>query len=225
MENNLISITGKTVEWTEGNHGALEVKLRRGASCVVKCDRCRDVVLTAQPDYDTWCRAEFHFCKRGVAVPYSIEIYSESTGSLLEMVDVLWDTKVEAVLMRQCPSLVGLRFHNVNCFDFSGCPNLESLDCDYFKGEILDLTALPRLKSLQCRSGEAATIDLSKSPELSSLDLCGCKMTTLKVSNQAKFDKLSIDYCDKLKRQTRMWMEWRYSNAFLSGSGDFEGFH
>lgn len=225
MMDKLISITGKTVEWAEGNHGALEIKLRRGASCVVRCDRCRDIVLTAQPDYDSWCRAEFNFCKRGVAVPYSIEIYSDTPGALLEMVDVLWDTTVESVLIHQCPALTGLRFHNVNFFDFSGCPNLESLDCDYFKGEILDLTALPNLKSLQCRSGEAATIELSKSPELLSLDLCGCKMKTLKVSNLEYLEKLNIDYCDKLKRQTRLWLEQRYSNAIPAGSGDFEESH
>ena len=51
--NKLITIIGETVEWLEGNHGALDIKVRRGSSVTVRCDKCRDVVLTAQPDYDT----------------------------------------------------------------------------------------------------------------------------------------------------------------------------
>lgn len=62
--NKLIAITGETMEWSEGNHGALEIKVRRGCSVTVKCDRSRDVVLKAQSDYDTWCRAEFNFAKK-----------------------------------------------------------------------------------------------------------------------------------------------------------------
>ena len=205
--NKLITIIGETVEWLEGNHGALDIKVRRGCSVTVKCDRCRDVVLTAQPDYETWCRAEFCFSKRGVIVPYQIEVYSENAGSLLELVDVLWDTKVESVSIHDCPSLISLRFHNVNSFDFSGCPNLEYLDCDYYKGTILDLTALTHLKSLRCQSGEAATIELSKSPSVISLDLCGCKMKTLKVSNQISLQSLCIESCGNLKTQTNTLLE------------------
>lgn len=205
--NKLITITGETVEWSEGNHGALGIKVLRGCSMTVKCDRCRDVILTAQPDYDTWCRAEFDFCKRGMVIPYRIEIYSEDSTSILEIVDVLWDTKVESVFIHDCPSLMSLRFHNVNRFDFSGCPNLEHLDCDYSKGEVLDLTALTHLKSLRCQSGEAATIELSKSPSVISLDLCGCKMKTLKVSNQISLQSLCIESCDNLKAQTKTWLE------------------
>lgn len=203
----LIQITGKTTEWMEGNHGALDIKVRRGCSVIVKCDRCRDVVLTALPDYDTWCRAEFCFSKRGAVVPYIIEIYSEDASSILEIVDVLWDTTVESVIIHDCPSLMSMRFHNVNSFNFSGCPNLEYLDCDYYKGTILDLTALPHLKSLRCQSGEAATIELSKSPSVISLDLCGCKMKTLKVSNQISLQSLCIESCDNLKTQTKTWLE------------------
>lgn len=209
MMNKLITITGETVEWSEGNHGALDIKVRRGCSVTVKCDRCRDVVLTSQPDYDTWCRAEFDFCKRGTVVPYRIDIYSEDATSILEIVDVLWDTKVESVFIHDCPSLMSLRFHNVNRFDFSGCPNLEHLDCDYYKGAILDLTALPIIKSLQCLSGEAQTIDLSKSPRVMSLDLCGCKMKILKVGNLTLFKNLNIDDCNALKPQMRLWLEDR----------------
>lgn len=205
--NKLITITGKTVEWSEGNHGALDIKVRRGSSVTVKCDRFRDVVLTAQPDYDTWCRSEFDFCKQGTVVPYRIEIYSEDATSILEIVDALWDTKVESVSIHDAPRLITLRFHNVNCFDFSGCPNLEHLDCDYYKGTTLDLNVLPNLKSLQCRSGEALTIELLKSPELISVDLCGCKMKTLKVSNQTKLQRLCLQSCNSLKSQTKTWLE------------------
>ena len=205
--NKLITITGETEVWAEGNHGALDIKLRRGTSVTVRCDRCRDVVLTAQPDYDTWCRAEFCFCKRGTVVPYRIEIYSEDATTILEIVDVLWDTNVASVMIHDAPKLTSLRFHNVNCFDLSGCPSLEHLDCDYYKGKALDLNALPNLKSLLCRSGEAETIELSKSPKLISLDLCGCKMKTLKVSNQTSLQSLCIQSCDNLKSQTRAWLE------------------
>ena len=147
----LIQITGQTIEWMEGNHGALDIKVRRGCSVTVRCDRSRDVVMTAQPDYDTWCRAEFCFSKHGAVVPYIIEIYSEVASSILEIVDVLWDTSVESVIIHDCPSMISMRFHNVNSFNFSGCPNLEYLDCDYYKGTILDLTALTHLKSLRCQ--------------------------------------------------------------------------
>ena len=143
---------------------------------------------TAQPDYDTWCRAEFNFCKHGIVVLYIIEIFSESADSILEIIDVLWDTKVTLVTAVDCPSLKSMRFHNVGRFDFSGCPNLEYLDCDYYKGEILYLTALPELKSLQCLWGEAVAIDLSKSPGILSLDLCGSKMNTLKVCNHTRLE-------------------------------------
>lgn len=204
--NKLITITGSTLEWLEGNHGALDIKVRRGCSVTVKCDRCRDVVLTAQSDYDTWCRAEFDFCKRGTVVPYIIDIYSEEATSILEIVDVLWDTSVKSLIIHDCPSLMSLRFHNVNRFDFSGCTNLEDLDCNYYKGEILDLTALTHLKSLQCRSSEVATIDLSKKLQVVSLNLCGCKMRTLKVGNMTKFKNLNIDDCNALKPQMRLWM-------------------
>ena len=193
----LIQITGQTIEWMEGNHGALDIKVRRGCSVTVRCDRCRDVVLTAQPDYDSWCRAEFCFSKHGAVVPYIIEIYSEVASSILEIVDVLWDTSVESVIIHDCPSLISMRFHNVNSFNFSGCPNLEYLDCDYYKGTILDLTALPHLINLQCQSGEAATIDLSKSPCVVSLDLYGCKVNTLKVCNHIRLEYMCIDYCDR----------------------------
>lgn len=203
----LIQILGKTTEWMEGNHGALDIKVRRGCSMTVKCDRCGDVVLTAQPDYDSWCRAEFDFCKHGTVVPYRTEIYSEDASSILEIVDVLWDTTVESVIIHDCPSLMSMRFHNVNSFNFSGCPNLEYLDCDYYKGTILDLTTLPHLISLQCQSGEAATIDLSKSPDILSLNLCGCKMNTLKVCNHTHLEFMCIDYCDNLKPPTRLWLE------------------
>lgn len=195
------------MEWSEGNHGALDIKVRRGCSVTVKCDRCRDVVLTAQPDYDTWCRTEFCFCKRGAVVPYEIEIYSENADSLLEIVDALWDTKVESVIIKDCPSLASLRFHNVSGFDFTGCHNLEHLDCDYYKGVILDLTSLSNLKSLQCRSGEATIIELSKRLQVVSLNLCGCKMNTLKVGNMTRFKNLNIDNCNTLKPQMRLWME------------------
>lgn len=209
----LLTITGKTIEWAEGNHGALDISLRRGCSVTVKCDRCMDVVLTAQPDYDTWSRAEFNFCKQGIVVPYKIEIFSESADSILEIIDVLWDIKVMVVTVHDCPSLKSMRFHNVGSFNFSGCPNIEHLDCDYYKGEILDLTALPELKSLQCLSGEAVTIDLSKSPKLISLDLCGCKMKTLKVGNHTRLENLCIDYCDNLKPPTRLWLEEKLMEA------------
>ncbi len=202
----LILITGQTIEWLEGNHDALDIKIRHGCSVTVKCDRCRDVLLTALPDYDTWCRAEFCFSKRGAVVPYKIEIYSEDDSSILEIVDVLWDTTVESVIIHDCPSLMSMRFHNVNCFNFSGCPNLEYLDCDYYKGEILDLTALPLLKRLQCLSGEASIIELSKKLQVVSLNLCGCKMRTLKVGNTTKFKNLNIDDCNALKPQMRLWM-------------------
>ena len=215
--NKLITITGETVEWLEGNHGALDIKVRRGSSVTVRCDRCRDVVLTAQPDYETWCRAEFCFSKRGVNVPYQIEIYSENAGSLLEIVDVLWDTTVVSVIIHDCPSLMSMRFHNVNSFNFSGCPNLEYLDCDYYNGDILDLTALPHLISLQCRSGEAATIDLSKSLGILSLDLCGCKMNTLKVCNQISLQRLCILSCDNLKSRTKAWLEKNVIDNNASG--------
>lgn len=205
--NKLITITGATVEWSEGNHGALDIKVRRGCSVTVKCDRCRDVVLTAQPDYDTWCRADFSFCRRGVVVPYTIDVFSEEPDSIVEIVDVLWDTNVASVMIHDAPRLTTLRFHSVNCFDFSGCPNLEHLDCDYYKGKTLDLNALPNLKSLQCRSGEASTIELSKSPGLISLDLFGCKMKTLKVSNQTKLQRLCLQSCNSLKLQTKTWLE------------------
>lgn len=205
--NKLITITGKTIEWMEGNHGALDIKVRRGCSMTVRCDRSRDAMLTAQPDYDTWCRAEFCFSKRGVVVPYKIEIYSEDDSSILEIVDVLWDTTVESVIIHDCPSLMSMRFHNVGSFNFSGCPNLDHLDCDYYKGEILDLTALPHLISLQCRSSEAATIDLSKSPCVVSLDLYGCKMKTLKVCNHTRLENLCIDYCGNLNPTTKLWLE------------------
>lgn len=205
--NKLITIIGETVEWMEGNHGALDIKVRRGNSVTVRCDRCRDVVLTAQPDYETWCRAEFCFSNRGAVVPYIIEINSEDATSILEIVNVLWDTTVESVIIHDCPSLMSMRFHNVNSFNFSGCTNLEDLDCDYYKGEVLDLTVLTHLKSLQCRSSEAATIDLSKSPGILSLDLCGCKMNTLKVCNQISLQRLCIQSCDNLKSRTKTWLE------------------
>ena len=203
----LLTITGETIGWPEGNHGALDIRLRRGCSVTVRCDRCREVVLTSRPDYDTWCRTEFCFCRRGAVVPYRIEICSEDASSILEIVDALWDTKVESVIIHDCPSLTSLRFHNVNSFDFSGCPNLELLDCDYYKGEILDLTALPHLINLQCRLGEAQTIELSKSPELISLNLCGCKMKTIKVSNQTSLQTLCIRSCSNIKSQTKAWLE------------------
>ena len=203
----LIKIIGDTLEWSEGNHGALDIKERRGCSVTVKCDRCRDVVQTAQPDYDTWCRAEFNFCKHGIVVLYIIEIFSESADSILEIIDVLWDTKVTLVTAVDCPSLKSMRFHNVGRFDFSGCPNLEYLDCDYYTGEILYLTALPELKSLQCLWGEAVAIDLSKSPGILSLDLCGSKMNTLKVCNHTRLEFMCIDYCDNLKPTARLWLE------------------
>ncbi|WP_301425213.1 hypothetical protein [Bacteroides caecimuris] len=215
--NKLITIIGETVEWLEGNHGALDIKVRRGCSVTVKCDRCRDVVLTAQQDYDTWCRAEFCFSKRWAVVPYIIEIYSEDASSIFEIVDVLWDTSVESVIIHDCPSLISMRFHNVNSFEFSGCPNLEYLDCDFYKGPILDLTALTHLKSLQCRSSEATTIDLSKSPCVVSLDLYGCKMKTLKVCNQISLQRLCIQSCDNLKSRTKAWLEKNVINNNTSG--------
>lgn len=51
--NKLITIAGETIEWMEGNHGALDIKVRRGCSVNVRWDRSRDVKLTAQPNYDT----------------------------------------------------------------------------------------------------------------------------------------------------------------------------
>lgn len=205
--NKLIIINGETTEWMEGNHGALDIKVRCGCSVTVKCDRSRDVVLTAQPDYDTWCRAEFCFSKRGAVVPYTIEIYSEDATSILEIIDVLWDTSVESVIIHDCTSLMSMRFHNVNSFNFSGCAHLEDLDCDYYKGEVLDLTALTHLKILRCQLGEASTIELSKSPGILSLDLCGCKMKTLKVCNQISLQRLCIQSCNNLKAQTKAWLE------------------
>lgn len=203
----LLTIGGTTLEATEGNHGALDIKLRRGASVAVKCDNKPYGIVAAQPDYDTWSRVEFNFCKHGVVVPYKIEIFSEKADSILEIVDVLWDTMVETVTVHNCSSLLSMRFHNVGSFDFSGCPNIKHLDCDYYKGEVLDLTALTHLNSLRCQSGEAATIELSKSPCVISLDLCGCKMKTLKVSNQISLLSLCIESCDNLKTQTKTWLE------------------
>ena len=206
----LLTITGETLQWTEGNHGALDIKLRRGTSVIIKCDRCKSVVLKAHTDSDSWCRADFVFCRHGIVVPYQIEIFSESADSILEMVDALWDTSVANVIIEDCIALTRLKFHNVKRFDFSGCQGLTDLDCDYYMGESLDLTPLPKLKTLSCQVSNAETIELSKNPELIVLDLLGCKVKELKVSNRSKLKSLCIQSCVNLKKQTKQWLEQRF---------------
>lgn len=206
----LLTITGVTLQWTEGNHGALDIKLRRGASAIIKCDRCKSIVLNAQTDSDSWCRADFVFCRHGIVLPYMIEIFSETTDSILEMVDALWDTCVEDVIIESCPSLTRLKFHNVKRFDFHGCQELTDLDCDYYMGKSLDLTPLPKLKALRCQMSNAEAIELSKNPELIALDLLGCKVKELKVSNRSNLQSLCIQSCTNLKKQTRQWLEQKF---------------
>lgn len=203
----LLTITGETLQWTEGNHGALDLKLRRGSSVIVKCDRCKNIVLNAMPDVDTWCRAEFTFCRPEVIIPYRIEIFSDTADSILEIVDALWDTSVTDVIITNCPSLTRIKFHNVKRFDFSGCQGLTDLDCDYYMGDCLDLTPLPKLKILRSQMTKAETIELSGNPGLIALDLLGCKVKKLKVSNKSKLQSLCIQSCENLTKQTKQWLE------------------
>lgn len=208
----LITITGQTKELLEGNHGALEIKVRCGCCVSVNLIGGKEQILTALPDKNTWCRVDFVFSRPRVVKPYQIEIYGESADAILEIVDALWDTEVVSVVFHDSPTLERLRFHNVGSFDFSGCPNLEYLDCDGFRGDELNLTDLPRLKSLHCHNGQSSTIELSKSPDLIMLDLLRCKMKQLKVSNLLALQKLNIDCCEHLNPRTREWMEQKVGN-------------
>lgn len=209
----LLTITGLSKEWLEGNHGALDIKVRRGCSVFLNLAGKKEQILSALTDKDTWCRAEFVFSRPRVVAPYQIELYGESAYAILEMVDALWDTEVDSVAFHDCPGMEQLRFHNVGDFDFSGCANLEYLDCDGFRGNQLNLTNLSRLKSLRCHNGQSNTIELSKSPDLIALDLLGCKMKQLKVGNRVTLQELNIDCCEHLNTRTQEWLEAKVKNG------------
>lgn len=205
----LITITGQTKEWLEGNHGALDFKVRRGCTVVVILNGKKTQTLQALSDSDSWCRATFTFCRPRIVVPYQIEVFSEMEDSIKEIVDALWDTTVDTVTIHNCPSLKSLRFHNVLHFDFPESCAIEALDCDGFRGNVLDLSVLSRLKNLRCQMGEPATIELSKSPELVMLDLFGCKVKHLKINNQAIMQDVCLQSCNSLNSRSRFWIEER----------------
>ena len=210
VNNRLITITGKTKEWTEGNNGAIDMLLYRGTSVTVCWGNGKSSLVSAQANKDTWCRAEQTFCRPGKVVPYRIELFSERTDAVMEIVDVLWDAYVDSVSFHNCASLKRVKFHNVSKFDFSGARQLEYLDCDGFRGSALNLSDLTALKSLHCQSGLAELIDLSGSIHLGSLDLFGSKMRKLKINNQATLQDVSIQYCDNLNQSTRLWIEQKF---------------
>lgn len=205
----LITITGQTKEWLEGNHGALDFKVRRGCTVVVNLNGKKTQTLQALPDCDSWCRATFTFCRPRIVVPYQIEVFSETEDSIEEIVDALWDTTVDSVTVHNCRSLKSLRFHHVLHFDFPEICNIESLDCDGFRGDVLDFSVLHRLKSLRCQMGESATIELSKSPELVMLDLFGCQVKHLKMNNRVALQDVCLQSCNNLNSRSRSWVEER----------------
>lgn len=199
----LIQISLRTLDWLEGEHVWFDIKLVRGSAITVSFGDGKQVLL--RPVISDCTRVEHRYANKGET--YNIEFLSETPECLIGLVDGTWETKVGSVKFENCSGLKLLRYHNVQEFDFSGCPNLEALDCRSYAGNTIDLTTLTKLKQLDIRyAPNLQQLNISKNNDIDTLDIEYCqKLKKVAVSNNSKLKILHWDITD-LNSHSKEWL-------------------
>ena len=188
----LICISVETKEWMEGNNAWFDLQLAPGASVTVYWG---DGTHSSCGQYNLggWCRVERLYNCKGKVRPFQIEIFSEDEKGLVGIIDGTWEMTTNSVIVENAPGLVYMRYHHVNSFDFSGCPNLEELDCQDYKQESIDLSSLSNLRKLSCCYSHLRQLDLTSLPNLQNLDITGnSNLKKVKIGNDSILKSLSI---------------------------------
>ncbi len=188
----LICISVETKEWMEGNNAWFDLQLAPGASVTVYWG---DGTHSSCGQYNVggWCRVERRYNCEGKVRPFQIEICSEDENGLVGIIDGTWEMTTNSVIVENAPGLGNMQYHNVNLFDFSGCPNLEELDCQSYQGESIDLSDLSNLRKLSCCFSHLRQLDLTSLPNLQDLDITGSNnLKKVKIANDSILKNLSI---------------------------------
>lgn len=201
----LISISVETKEWTEGNNAWFDLHLAPGASVTIYWG---DGTYSSCGQYHAggWCRVERRYNCEGKVRPFQIEIFSEDETGLIGIVDGTWEMTTNSVIVENAPGLLNMRYHIVNSFDLSGCPNLEEFDCESYQQEMINLDAVSSLRKLRCCFSQLRLLDLTHLPNLQDLDVSGCNnLKKIKVGNNSNLKNLSIKNIE-LDTHSEKWL-------------------
>ena len=204
----LLQISINTLEWTEGNHVWFDARLKPGTSIDVHWGDGMHSTLRHHQDYSMSRVAHYYKSAEKKEWPFEIEFYSDESNALEELVDGTWETQVNRVIFKECPALKYLQYVQLNNVDFSGCPNIETLEIKEFYPSKLDLSCMQRLRKLICRSSRNLTfLDLTKNLSLEELDVSHCwNLRKIAVSNSSKLRIVANDYTE-FDSHTLKWLQ------------------
>lgn len=204
----LLHISIETLEWTEGNHAWFDAKLKPGTSIEVHWGDGSHSTLRHHPAYSMCRVAHYYKSAERKQLPYEIEFLSDDSESLQALVDGTWETQVNRVVFDDSPALSYLQYTQLHNVDFSGCPNLRTLEvCEYYADK-LDLSGMPQLKKVICRmSNELTSLDLTQNSSIEELDISHCgNLRKIAVSNASRLRILANDYT-KLDSHSLKWLQ------------------
>lgn len=195
-----------TKSWIEGNHAWFDAKIKRGA--VVEVHWGDGKHSTFPQRNDNWSRVEHYYACEGREESFEIEFLSDDEDALAILVDGTWEMTVHSVRVKVCPALKALQYCQASQIDFSGCPNLELIDCHEYYGESLDVSQLNKLKHLSLRASPyIRSLNLNKNPAIETLNIGYCdKLTKVSVPNGSRLKTLSYDFTE-LDKHSLMWLE------------------
>lgn len=208
----LLYISGKTKTWTEGNHAWFDVKLRKDTSITIYWGDGGSSFVSAPYHKDSWLRVEHLYKNPKVVSPYIIEFFSDVSESILGLVDGLWETNAQELVVENSPSMMMLTIHQLERMCLLGSPNLSYLDCESFRGESLELNYLTELTQLHCNSSEMHVLDISHCTKIEVLGLYGChNLRCLRINNKAPLAKVCVEFCQNLSPPSLKWLENKVS--------------
>lgn len=204
----LLHISINTLEWTEGNHVWFDAKLKPGTSVEVHWGDGSHSTLRHHQGFSMSRVAHYYNSAEKKEWPFEIEFYSDDNEALEELVDGTWETQVNRVKFVDCPALRYLQYVQLDNVDFSGCPNIETLELNEFYPSKLDLSYLQRLRKLICRSSCNLTfLDLTKNSALEELDVSFCSnLRKIAVSNSSRLRIVANDFTE-LDAHTLKWLQ------------------
>ena len=204
----LLHISIETLEWTEGNHAWFDAKLKPGTSIEVHWGDGSHSTLRHHPGYSMSRVAHYYKSAERKQLPYEIEFLSDDSESLQALVDGTWETQVNRVVFDDSPALSYLQYTQLHNVDFSGCPNLKTLEvCEYYADK-LDLSIMPQLKKVICRmSNELISLDITQNNDIEELDISHCgNLRKIAVSNASRLRILANDYTE-LDSHSLKWLQ------------------
>lgn len=204
----LLHISINTLKWDEGNHVWFDARLKPGTSIEVHWGDGSHSTLRHRQGFGMCRVAHYYNSAEKKEWPFEIEFYSDDSDALEELVDGTWETQVNRVTFVDCPALKYLQYIHLDNVDFSGCPNIETLEIREYYPSKLNLSYLQRLRKLICRSSCNLTfLDLTMNPSIEELDVSHCyDLRKIAVSNSSKLRIVANSYT-KLDSHTLKWLQ------------------